>query len=121
LDSLQLGGEEEFGYASCSMGFGIGVFPSLKLTRLILREQLTEIQLLQLHENRSVSRLLLSEKWNGNAVMNPLSPLGLLEAIKNIVLHRSVERRMYISDFRAALKARRLIAADRSMSRRIVA
>lgn len=121
LDPLQLDIQEEgLFYASCSVGLGVGVFPALRLTRLIPGEYLTESHLLRLHENRSVSRHLLDQKWHGT-VIEPLSPLGLLEAAKNIVLHRGLERRMYISNFRAALKARRLIAADRSTAGHLAA
>ncbi len=108
---LLSGEDDEIGYTACSLGLGMGVFPELRLIHLIPKKRLTEEYLLQLREGQSTSRFLLNYKWQGAMPLDPFSPLGLLRALKDIVVHhRGVHRRMYLADLRASLNARKIIA-----------
>jgi glycosyltransferase involved in cell wall biosynthesis len=110
--AVLLSGEDvDISYAACAAGYGMGVFPELKLTHLIPKERVSEAYLLRLFEGILASNYMLSYKWKGLEPWSPLSPRNVLSVIKNGVLRRGLDRRMYFAGIRAALQAQRLIAA----------
>ena len=112
--SLLSGGDDEIGYVACSLSFGMAIFPELKLIHIIPKERVTEEYLIRLHEGQSISRLLLNYKWQGVTPINLRTLLGFLTALKNILRHRGVRRRMYLAYLRATLKVRHIISVDHS-------
>jgi hypothetical protein len=109
--SLLSGDDVDISYTACEAGFGMGVFPELKLTHLIPRERVSEDYLLRLFEGILASNYMLSYKWKGLEPRSPLSFRGLLSLLKNGMLRRGIDRRIYLAGVRAALHAQRLIAA----------
>jgi glycosyltransferase involved in cell wall biosynthesis len=111
---LMSGEDIEICYVACAFGYGMGVFPQLRLTHLIPKERVTTEYLLKVYEGTSTSNLLLDYKWTGKFPQSPLRPRGLLSAFKNLLtqhgLHRRMYCRMYLANIRAASHARRVIA-----------
>jgi hypothetical protein len=107
-----LSGEDvEICYVSCKMGFGMGIFPKLRITHLIPKERVAEEYLIRVFEGTQISNLLLSYKWNGQFPWSPLTAWGVLSMFKNIILQRGIHRQMYLANVRAATKASRIIVA----------
>jgi glycosyltransferase involved in cell wall biosynthesis len=111
--SLISGGDVEICIVACNAGFGMGVFPQLRLTHLIPKERIEEGYLLQLVEGSLISTMLLNFKWNGNAPETKVSVRSMLSVLKAIVLQRGLDRKLYLVNLRAAIKARRIIDASR--------
>jgi glycosyltransferase involved in cell wall biosynthesis len=108
-NALFSGEDVETAYVACHIGFGMGVFPELKLTHLIPRERVTSDYLLKLYEGTATSDALLLYKWNGVTPKSPFSPRGLLAILKNIAVRRGFDRRIYLAEIRALAAARRII------------
>jgi hypothetical protein len=112
-NALFSGEDVEISYVACHIGLGMGVFPELKLTHLISRERVVPEYLLKLYEGTGTSDALLLYKWNGVAPKSPFSARGLLAILKNIVLRRGLDRRMYFAKMRALGAARRIILSQK--------
>ena len=111
---ILLSGEDvEICYLACKMGLGMGVFPELKLTHLIPKERVAPEYLLRIFEGTGISNLLLAYKWKGDLPWSPFSGRGLLSMLKNVLLRHGIDRRMYLANVCAAVKARRIISASR--------
>jgi glycosyltransferase involved in cell wall biosynthesis len=111
--NILLSGEDvEMAYLSCKMGLGIGIFPELKVTHLIPKERVAEEYLVRIFEGTAISDLLLAFKWRAQMPWSPLSAWGMLSMFKNVLLRRGIDRRMYLANVRAAIKARRIILSS---------
>jgi glycosyltransferase involved in cell wall biosynthesis len=111
LGTTLTGGEDiEICRLSCRSGFGLGIFPDLKLTHLIPRERLTEAYLLRISEGYQFSSFILNYKWWGEMPRSQVDLVEVLRLIKNALVRRGIERRMVWARSRAAIRARRLIA-----------
>jgi Glycosyl transferase family 2 len=109
-----VGGDDlEISLVSCDLGFGIGIFPELKLTHLIPKSRIAEDYLINLAEGIAIGDCLLTYKWLGVRPRGPFSALGLLGAAKNVVTRRGIERRMYFAHWRAGGRAKRILARTR--------
>ncbi len=104
---------EELSYLACSMGSGNGVFPQLKLGRMIQNTQINERSFIRYQERENILRCLLNFEWKGLKPADPVSPAGMLSALKYILLERGVQRRLRLADMRATLKARHILDAIR--------
>jgi glycosyltransferase involved in cell wall biosynthesis len=105
-----LGGEDfEISYVACHLGLGIGVFPELRLTHLISKERVSPKYLLKICEGAVTSNVLLAYKWKGSLPKSPLRPSGLLSILKNVAIHRGLDRQIYLANVRALISARRII------------
>jgi hypothetical protein len=113
-NTLSSSGDAEMAYVACDLGFGMGNFPDLKLTHLIPRERVSAEYLLKLYEGTGTSDALLLYKWNGVTPKSPFSPRGLLAILKNMVVRRGLDRRMYFARNRALSVARRIILSQES-------
>ena len=112
---ILLSGEDvEMSNVACSIGFGMGVFPELKLTHLITKERVSPQYLLKLFQGTSTSNLLLAYKWKGNIPKSPLRPWGLLSIFKNVILQRGLDRQKYLANIRAMIAARRIIKSSQA-------
>jgi glycosyltransferase involved in cell wall biosynthesis len=109
--SLLSGEDVEICWLACELGFGIGVFPGLKLLHLIPKERITEGYLVRIFEGSEISQCLLKYKWRGIVPKDPLSPLSLLSILRNCVVLPGVLRRIYLAKVRGTLKIRRMIKA----------
>jgi glycosyltransferase involved in cell wall biosynthesis len=58
--NLLCGGDDEFTYAACDMGFGKGLFPALRITHLIAARRVTPDYLMNLARGRYFSRVLMN-------------------------------------------------------------
>ncbi len=112
-----LSGEDiEISWVACNAGFGVGIFPELRLTHLIRKERIAEDYLISLYEGTRFSNHLLAYKWRGVVPRDPLSCLGLLSIVRNLLLLRGLHRRMFLAATRAAMKARSNIASHQCKS-----
>jgi glycosyltransferase involved in cell wall biosynthesis len=110
---ILLSGEDvEISYTACELGFGIGIFPQLKVMHLIPKERVEPAYLLRIFEGIGISNWLIAYKWEGVKPWSPLSPRGLISILKNAVLRHGIERRMYFAGVRAAVRARKIITAS---------
>ena len=109
--SLSGGEDTEICIVSCDVGYGVGIFPQLKLTHLIPKERVTEKYLLKLVEGSAASVLLLEYKWRGTTPRSPLSVRALFSMLKNVLLRRGFDRRLYLANWNATVHARRIIDA----------
>lgn len=108
-----LSGEDcEVAYVACDMGFGMAVFPELRLTHLIPKERVGRHYLLRLYEGTELSNALLNFKWRGIVPVSPLRPWGLLSIMKNSIIKRGLERQRYFATVRAIISARRMITSN---------
>jgi glycosyltransferase involved in cell wall biosynthesis len=120
-----LGHEEyELCFVGCGIGFGMGVFPDLKITHLIPKERVTDEYFLRLLEGCQTSGLFLNFKWPRTPASHrmvdrfrmkrsfPSSPYSLpnlLTMCKSLVTKRGFDRRAYLASVRGTIKARRAI------------
>lgn len=107
--NLTSGGDTEICYVSCSLGLGIGMFPSLELTHLIPRQRLTDDYLIRLSEGIQMSGHVLDFKWHGVVPRAPYSGVELLRFIKHVTSRRGIDRRMFLARCRAIQRARAII------------
>lgn len=108
-EDLLGGGDVEIGHVACGLGFGIGRFPDLQLTHLIPRHRVAEEYLIRLTEGNETSIHLLNFKWNGDTPRAPYSGIELLRFMKNVIVRRGVDRRMYLARRRAIRRARAIV------------
>ncbi len=109
--ALMSGEDLDLSYVACDIGFGIGIFPELKLTHLIPSRRVEKDYLLRLVEGAYVSNALLAYKWTGTRPRSASRPIALLSTVKNLLRLRGIDRETYLAGLRAAAKARRLIDA----------
>jgi len=106
----------EISYVACSLGRGRGIFPALKLTHLIPKERLSEDYFVKIREGARISDWLLQYKWLGVSPPSPYSLFGLLSVLKQFLISQGINRRMYLAELRAKIKARDIIEASQSRS-----
>lgn len=107
--TLSSGEDVEMSYVTCQMGFGVGVFPELKLTHLIPERRTSPEYLLRIFKGTVQSNHLLTYKWTGAVPPDPLRLRGLLSIAKNLATRNGMERRKYVREICATLNARRVI------------
>jgi glycosyltransferase involved in cell wall biosynthesis len=110
---LMSGEDVEICYVACSLGFGVGVFPSLKMIHLISHERISVDYLLRVFEGTLTSNWIIAYKWRGIGPLNHSAPRKLLSLCKQTLMLRGIDRRMYFASLRAAASAKRLIAASK--------
>jgi hypothetical protein len=110
--SLVGGGDSEISFVCCSHGFGIGIFPELKLTHLIPQHRVSEDYIVRFAEGTCLSNFLLRYKWQRIVPQSPFSIKTLLSVLKTILLYRGVDRKMRFAWVRALAKAKRIIDMD---------
>jgi Glycosyl transferase family 2 len=109
--SLVSHGDYEVSYLGCSLGFGMGVFPELKMTHLIPKERVSDGYLLRLVAGNQVSGGLLEYKWLGKPLPNPFSARSILSIMKNVILTGNLfQRRHHLAYVRGTIRARRELA-----------
>ena len=77
-NSLLSGGDVEMSIVACQLGFGMGIFPELKLVHLIPKERIRDDYLVRIIEGTKLSDRLLDYKWRGLIPKSPLSMGGVL-------------------------------------------
>jgi glycosyltransferase involved in cell wall biosynthesis len=110
--SLMSGEDMEICYVACNAGLGMGVFPELRVTHLIPKERIGEKYLLKLVEGSLISIMVLNYKWQGTVPSTGVSVRKLL--LICLLISRGLDRKLYLTNLRAAIKARRLIDASRT-------
>jgi len=106
--------DTEIAFVGCSLGFGMGVFPELRITHLIPKERVSDEYLLRLAEGNQISGGLLEYKWLGTKPPNPFGVKGILSMFKNVVLTGGFHRRHYIAQVRGRTRALRALAKYRA-------
>jgi glycosyltransferase involved in cell wall biosynthesis len=109
------GGDAEICFVACNAGFGMGVFPQLRLTHLISKGRLTKSYMLKFTEGLTASATLLEYNWGGVTPRSPLSVRGILSMLKNVLVHRGIERSIHFARWRGAIRAKRIIDATESL------
>jgi glycosyltransferase involved in cell wall biosynthesis len=106
-----LGAHEDFEicYLACEAGFGMGIFPELKITHLIAKERVTDNHFVRLVEGVTLSKLVLANKWSGEVPRSPISLRGMASLGLNLLTRRGFDRRIYFAELRAVIGARRLL------------
>jgi GT2 family glycosyltransferase len=107
--TLSAGEDNEISIVACMQGFGVGIFPELKLTHLISRDRVSEQHFVKLAEGAAIAGHLLNYKWNSIVPDSPISVRGFLSALRSIVADQRIDRRIHFAWMRARLKARRII------------
>jgi Glycosyl transferase family 2 len=111
-DGVLTGEDREIVFVCCSHGFGVGIFPELKLTHLIPRHRVSEDYYIRLTEGHHVTDFLLDYKWRHIVPQYPFGIQTLLSVLKTILLYRGVDRKTRFAWVRALAKARRIIDMD---------
>jgi glycosyltransferase involved in cell wall biosynthesis len=107
---LSGGGDIELCFVACNLGFGVGIFPDLRLTHLIPKERVSENYLVRLAEGSATSSLLLAYKWEGIRPVSPYSgPVAILRVLKNLLMRKGIHRRMYLASLRSRALAHEII------------
>lgn len=109
--ALLLGGDDiEIAFTACKNGFGMGVFPELKLTHLFPKERLSKHYLLKLAESTNLTNMILRYKWEHTVPTSPLSPKTLLSIVYSFLMDRGIDRRFHFAWVRALIKSRAVIS-----------
>ena len=108
--SSLIGGEDtELAYVTCSLGFGMGIFPDLKLVHLIPKQRLDDSYIARIAQGTNTSSLLLFFKWGGVLPPSPYSAVVLARLLKHCLLKTGIERRLGLAGFRATIAATAII------------
>jgi hypothetical protein len=110
---LTSGGDVEICYVACSIGYGVGVFPDLRLDHLIPRERVTEAYLVRIAEGTRITEILLEFKWQNIVPASPFRGIRIFHTLKNLVQRKGIHRRIYVARLRAMLQARNLVLVSR--------
>jgi glycosyltransferase involved in cell wall biosynthesis len=111
IGNVLLGGEDlELSYVATSLGFGVAVFPELKILHLIPKERISESYLVKIAEGSRISNILLDYNWFGTRPRSSFSARSLLALAKNILTTQGIHRRMHIAKWRAAMRAGKLLS-----------
>ena len=106
---LSAGEDSEISFVTCSLGLGMGVFPSLKVVHLIPSRRLDEAYLAGIAQGLETSSILLFYKWGDNHPGSPFSPLNILRLLKHCLLKHGIERRLYVAKYRGRIAADKII------------
>ncbi len=115
-NNLISGEDTEICMVVCSLGWGMGLFPELKITHLIPKERLDENYLVNLSQGISTSCHLVAYKWHN---VEPAPVFGFFPALsqlRQILIRNRFERRIFLAGLRARLAARKMIAKALSQS-----
>jgi glycosyltransferase involved in cell wall biosynthesis len=104
----------EISFVGCHLGFGMGVFPELKMTHLIPKERLSDEYFIRHAEGNQVSGGLLAYKWLGEVPPNPFSLKGVLSLVKHVFLAGGFDRKLYLAEMKGRIAARRAVARLKS-------
>lgn len=110
--ALSSGGDIEFSFMSCNMGFGVGIFPNLTLIHLIPKDRLNDDYFVRLAEGTGTSAALLEYKWQNIIPAPPSGVVGSLRILKNILARKGVDRRIYLAQLRARSRAHVIIRQE---------
>jgi glycosyltransferase involved in cell wall biosynthesis len=100
----------EVSYVGCSLGFGMGVFPELKMTHLIPKERVSDEYFLRHTTDNAYSEVLLNYKWLGTGPRSAFSSTAILSFVKNVIFSRGFHRRHHLARVRGRITARRVLA-----------
>ena len=89
-DQLNSCGDEEFSWTACSMGYGKGLFPELRITHLIPKNRIEIDYLLKIAEGHAFSKGILFAKY-GREIHHQreeVGPASVLRAISTLSIDR---------------------------------
>jgi hypothetical protein len=101
------GDDKEICIVACKNGFGLGVFPQLRLTHLIPKERVAEPYMLALAEANEVSNMVLDFKWRGRV------PKWTLRMLLSALTRGGLSRKLSFANLRASREAMRIINESR--------
>jgi glycosyltransferase involved in cell wall biosynthesis len=106
-----LGAHEDYEicYLACRAGFGMGIFPELRMLHLIVKKRVSDVHILRLIEGVTSSHCILDYKWKGTIPRSPYSAHGLASFVLNISRRRGFDRRVFFAELRAVNAARRTL------------
>jgi glycosyltransferase involved in cell wall biosynthesis len=103
------GDDLEICYVASKLGYGVGIFPELKVLHLIPKERISEAYLVGICQGTRISNMVLDYKWFDTSPRSPFSFRSLAALVKNVVTKRGIHRRMYIANWRAVITAKRIL------------
>ena len=109
---LSAGEDSEISFVACSLGMGMGVFPSLKVVHLIPARRLQDAYLAGVAQGLETSSVLLFYKWGGIRPGSPFSPLKIMRLLKHCLLDRGIERRLHVAQYLGQVAAARIIRSQ---------
>jgi glycosyltransferase involved in cell wall biosynthesis len=111
-------GDFEIAFAGCSLGYGMGVFPELRMTHLIPKERVSDEHFLRQAEGNEISGGILAYKWMGKSPPSLFSIKAILSIVKNVGLATGFRRRLYLAHLRGRIAARRAVARYQNATER---
>jgi hypothetical protein len=111
--NLMSGEDTEICMVACSLGWGMGLFPELKIRHLIPKERLDENYLVKIAQGIYTSGHLIAYKWHK---VEPPPVFGLMPAlrlIRQMLTRNRFERRLVLAGLRDRSAARKVIAEER--------
>jgi glycosyltransferase involved in cell wall biosynthesis len=100
----------EISFIGCRLGYGMGVFPELRMIHLIAKERLSAEYFIRHAEGNQVSGGLFAYKWFGEVPPNPFSLKRIPSLVKHVVLAGGFDRRLYLAETKGRITARRAVA-----------
>ena len=107
--NLSSGGDDEIGFVACRQGFGMGVFPQLRLMHLIPREKVSEDYLRKLIQSYTTDNLIMDYKCRGYTGNFSSFAKMLLTTMRSVVVDDAVNRRMQFARARGFIRAQQII------------
>jgi glycosyltransferase involved in cell wall biosynthesis len=111
--SLSSGGDDEIGFVACTKGYGMGVFPQLKLTHLIPRERISQGYLERLIESYTTDNCIMDYKCRGIDLGFSRSVKMFLSTVRSMMVDNNVDRRMQFARVRGFIRAQRIVHAHK--------
>jgi glycosyltransferase involved in cell wall biosynthesis len=103
------GEDMEISYIACSMGYGVGIFPELKISHLLPKRRVEEDYLLKIVEGSKIADIILARKWrNIDREKYRLGPLNAL-FFKRLIIYCRLQLKLILLQHRARKIARRII------------
>jgi glycosyltransferase involved in cell wall biosynthesis len=113
MGNVLLSGDDiELCYVASKLGFGVGIFPELKVLHLIPKERISEPYLVKIAEGTMISNILLDYKWFGTSPRPLFSASGLLSLAslaKSMLTTNGIHRQIHIANWRAGITAGKLL------------
>ena len=109
-EQLVYGGDTDIAYAGLKMGFGMGVFESLKIVHLIPKSRCTEEYLLRNYEAHAYSEVLHHWVEYGTMAKQRTDLRGKLGMLARCILGSPLERKMIAARARGLRKGEMFVA-----------
>jgi glycosyltransferase involved in cell wall biosynthesis len=104
------GADREICIVACKNGYGMGVFPQLRITHLIPKERVAEKYMLELVAAIKAFDMILDFKWKRKVPTKPT-----LRRLLSALTERGFRKKMSFANLRASREAERIINETRGL------